>query len=342
MFLWPKDCEMKRLGVIVCLLAVIAILPGGLTQCTSPLQKFEDTRTLADTYTIVTVYSISEAGAKEAIDAAFARMEEITNASFGAAEGTEVFRLNRDGHIESASDDLVKLVEMSLEYNRLTGGSFDITVQPLLDLWAAGLWKETPDVQQTRITEALELVGSDKVTVDGHNITLAKPGMKITLGGIAAGYAVDEALKVLKDKGIESALIDIGGGIGTLGSKPGGEPWTVSVVNPDDTTQKLVTFNISGGKAVTTSGNYARYFDPNKSAGHVVDPKTGYSTSNCISITIIADTCAQADALDTGIFVLGPEDGMKLIESIKTVQGLMVDNDRNILRSSGLSQYVSE
>jgi len=112
-------------------------------------------------------------------------------------------------------------------------------------------------------------------------------------------------------------------------------------VNPDNTTQSLATFNLSD-KSVATSGNYERYFDPEKKAHHIINPKTGYSATECISVTIIAENGTQADALATSVFVMGPLEGMNLVESLDGVECLIVDAERTIHRSSGLPQYISE
>jgi thiamine biosynthesis lipoprotein len=161
----------------------------------------------------------------------------------------------------------------------------------------------------------------------------------MTLGGIAKGYAADEALETLKNMGIKHALVNAGGDIRTLGTKPGGESWGIALVNPDDTTQSLAEFVVEG-QAVTTSGNYERYFNPDKSVHHIINPKTGFSADECISVTIIAESGTRADALATGVFVLGPTDGMDLVEELDDVEALIVDISRNIFRSSGLSQYL--
>jgi thiamine biosynthesis lipoprotein len=194
-------------------------------------------------------------------------------------------------------------------------------------------------IQAERISETSQLVGSDKIVIEEGRIYFKEEGMKITLGGIAKGYAVDEALKVAKDMGIRYALVDAGGDIGTLGSKPRGEQWSIALVNPDDTSQSLATFRIHD-KSVATSGNYLRYFDLEQKAHHILNPKTGYSADDCISVTIIAEDCVQADALATGVFVMGPEDGMRLVESLDDVKCFIVGADRTIYRSSGLSEYL--
>ncbi len=314
--------------------------------CTGePPKRFEETRDLMDTYVKVVVYT-DEKTAEEAINAAFARMEEIDRiATTWDSEG-EAFKLNQTGYSDAPSDELLELIKLSLDYSELTDGSFDITVQPLLDLYEYNpdadkqFWELDESTQQAEINEALKLVGPDQIIIEDNTIRF-KEGTKITLGGIAKGYAVDEALEVLKDMGIKYALVDAGGDIGTLGSKPKGELWSIALVNPDDTSEYLVDFKIKD-KSVATSGNYERYFDLEKEVHHIINPDTGYSATGSISVTIIAENCTQADALATAVFVMGPEDGMRLVESLDDVEGFIVDADRIIHQSSGLSRYLSE
>ena len=330
----------KSYQVIAGLLIIIAVLLMSTT-CTRELPvRFEETRSLMGTYVTVVVYS-DEKTAEEAINAAFARMEEIEKIASIFDEESEAFKLNQDGYLDTPSNELLELINLSLYYSELTDGSFDITVQPLLDLWAGGLWKETEEVQQSKINQTLRLVGSDEIGIEADRIYFKAEGAKITLGGIAKGYAVDEALEVLRDIGIKYALVNAGGDIGTIGSKPEGESWDIALVNPDDTSQCLATFSFSD-KSVATSGNYERYFDPEKETHHIINPKTGRSATDCISVTIIAENCTQADTLATAIFVMGPEDGMKLVESLDDVECFIVGADRIIHSSSGLSKYLSE
>ena len=326
--------------VIAGLVILLAIVLGSISCIAKPPSKWEQTRSMMDTFVTITVYSDEET-ADEAINAAFARMEEIERKASIFDEQSEASQLNRDGYLDASSDDLLELLTASLNYSQMTNGCFDITVQPLLDLWAGGLWQESEEVQQSRINETLRLVGWDKVGIEDNRIYLKTEGIEITLGGIAKGYAVDEALEVLEDMGIKHALVNAGGDMSTIDSKPNGEPWSIALVNPDNTTQSLATFNLRG-KSVATSGNYERYFDPEKKAHHIINPKTGYSATECISVTIIAENGTQADALATSVFVMGPEEGMNLVESLDGVECLIVDAERTIHRSSGLPQYISE
>jgi len=297
---------------------------------------------MMDTFVTITVYSADEKTAERVIKAAFTRMEEVEKVASIFDEESEAFQLNQDRYLEAPSDDLWQLITMSLEYSQITDGYFDITVQPLLDLWEAGLWQESKAVQQSRIDETLRLVGWDKIVVGDNKIYLTVEGMKITLGGIAKGYAVDEALEVISDMGIKHALVNAGGDIGMLGSKPKGKPWNINLVNPDNTSQSLANFRLAD-RAIATSGNYERYFDPEKEAHHIINPKTGYSAQECISVSIIAENCTQADALATAVFVMGPKDGVELVESLDDVECLIVGADRTtIYVSSRLSSYLGK
>ncbi len=336
----------KSYRVVAGLLILLIVLLVAVTCTEEPLMKFEETRSLMDTYVRVVV--VTDGGiAEEAISAAFARMEEIDRiATTWDSEG-EAFKLNQDGYSDTPSDELLELINLSLHYSELTDGSFDITIQPLLDLWEykpdadKQFWELDEFTQLVEINEALKLVGPDQIIVEDNVISFKEEGTKITLGGIAKGYAVDEALEVLKDMGINYALVDAGGDIGTIGSKLGGETWNVALVNPDDTSQSLANFRFSD-KAIATSGNYERYFDPEKEAGHIMNPKTGFSANECISVTIIAEDATQADVLATGVFVMGPEDGMMLVELLDDVECFIIDAGRTIHQSSGLSKYLSE
>jgi thiamine biosynthesis lipoprotein len=314
--------------------------------CTKELPvKLEETRSLMDTYVRVVVYADEESAA-EAINAAFDRIEEIEKiATTWDSEG-EAFQLNESRYLDTPSDELLELINLSIYYSEITDGSFDITVQPILDLWSYNpdaeqqFWELDAATQLIAINEALQLVGSAQIILDDGTIRL-REGAAITLGGIAKGYAVDEALEVIADMGIKYALIDAGGDMATLGAKPDGELWGIALVNPDDTSQNLACFEFSD-RAIATSGNYERYFDPEREVHHIVNPKTGYSANECISVTIIARDCTQADTLATSVFVMGPEAGMLLVESLDYVEALIVDSDRIIYQSSGLSDYIIE
>jgi FAD:protein FMN transferase len=334
---------MKKLFNISAIPLMLLVLLFGSISCSPavPPEKYEETRDMMDTFIKITVYSEDEALAEEAMNSAFARMEEIVGVASIFDESSEAFRLNRDGYLDNPSPDLVQLIRLSMDYSELSDGYFDITVQPVLELWEGGLWEEPKEVQESRLDEVRKLIGSDKIDVTDDRISFQVEDMKITLGAITKGYAVDEALKVLKDMGIKYALVAAGGDISTLGSKPNEELWNLALVNPDNTSESLAIFEIIK-KSVSTSGNYERYFSPDKEDHHILNPKTGYSDSNCVSVTIITESGTAADALATSVFVMGPDAGMELVESLDDVECFMVDNNCTIHRSSGIDKYLSE
>ena len=320
----------------------IAAAVLGLSGCAKNLGRYEDSRSLMDTFVTVIVFADDEVSANTAINAAFKRIEEIEKRASIFDESAEAFHLNRDGYLDNPSVDLLKLVNMSKDYYKLTDGYFDISVQPLLELWGEGeLWKESAEVQQQKIDDTMQLVDSDNIYSYSNSIDFGRDGMKITLGGIAKGYAADEALKVLQENGIEHALVTLGGDMSALGSKPERELWQAALSNPDHTGQRLATFSFSD-RSITTSGNYERYFDPQKQAGHLLNPRTGYSSNGCISVTMIAKNGSLSDSLATAVFVMGPEAGLELIESLDDVECFIVDSERAIHRSSGLEEYLNQ
>ena len=330
------SCRKQILGAICSLIIMASTLVTGA--CSAPtLTSFDETRMLMGTFVSITLYATDEDTASAAIEAAFERMQEIEQAASIYSETAEAYRLNEQGFIDSPSADLKKLVELSIEYGELTNGFFDITVQPVLELWEGGLWSETPQVQQERVNEAMKLVGYNKIVPGANSITMSE-GMEITLGGIAKGFAAGEALKVLENLGIKHAVVNAGGDSATLGDKPDGTAWKATLVNPDNTNESIASFALEG-ESIATSGNYARYFDPAKKVSHILNPRTGYSISECISVTIITRQAELADALATAVFVMGPVEGIRFVDNLEGVECMIIDNDREIHRSDGLSKY---
>jgi FAD:protein FMN transferase len=325
------------------LIASFLIVPAGCTSTAAALEKYEESRAdLMNTFFKVTVYSSDKNKAESAIKAAYTRMEAIANVASIFDAKAEAYTLNQNGFLDNPSADLVALIQLSQKYNKITGGVFDITVQPLLDLWSSQelkLWTKSMDVQQAMVAEKMPLLGSDKIEVTPGRIMFKTPGMKITLGGIAKGYAADEALKTIAGMGIKHALVAAGGNIGALGTKENGEPWNISLVNPDKTEESLALFQFSD-MSISTSGNYERYFSPDKKVNHIMDPRTGFSVSSVISTTVICRSGTEADIFSTSVFVLGVSDGVRLVESLDNVECFIVDSDRNIHKSSGLGKYL--
>ncbi len=254
---------------------------------------------------------------KQAADIAFREIKRIENLLSYYRDDSEVSRLNKQGRLEVSPETLF-VIKKAGEFWQATQGAFDVTVAPLLELWgfSGGNYRLPDDI---KIKETLELIGFDKVRISGNIIEFKTEGMKIGLGAIAKGYAVDCAARKLKFAGIKSALINAGGDIYCLGDKAG-LPWRVAI-NPalPSRASRRRNGGVAGylelkNKAVATSGNYEQYFSVGDTRYcHILDPRTGRPADTGIaSVTVIADDCLTADALSTSIFVLGKEKGREL------------------------------
>ncbi|MEE8592558.1 MAG: FAD:protein FMN transferase [Candidatus Bipolaricaulota bacterium] len=312
------------------------------------LQPFRQGREMMDTWVSITVYAANEAYADASMDAALSRMEDVVAIASIHDPLAEAARLNSNGRLTAPSPELIEILLAAKTFFEVSRGVFDITVQPLLELWQydptadVQFWELESEVQRAAISEARELLGVDRISWTGSPdpVVELEPGMKITLGGIAKGYAVDQGLAELREAGIRHALIDAGGDIAVMGGKPGGAKWEIALRNPEDETEAVVTFEISDG-AIATSGNYYRYFDPSAEVGHIMDPRTGFSAFESTSATVVATTCMEADALATAVFVLGPVEGLKMVNGLEAVEAMVLgyDDPIQIARSEHLDRY---
>ena len=315
-----------------------------------PLIEFQNEREMMDTSVAITIYAPDEETAEAAFNVAFSRMSEIEQMASIYDTSSEAFQLNLQGKLDDPSSELREIITTAKEYYELTKHTFDITVEPLLELWRYSpdaqdqFWELDSSEQQEVIADTLPLIGADKISLSTkpHYSILLEPGMKITLGGIAKGYIVDQGLAALRDAGIQHALINAGGDIGVFGGKPEGK-WEIVLRDPNDSNHYLARFLLGDG-ALATSGNYERYFDREAEVVHIMDPRTGYSSHGSSSATVISPTCMQADCLATATYVLGPTEGIMLVNSLPHVEALIVDYEEpsRIYRSNGLSMYESK
>jgi len=256
---------------------------------------------------------------KEAAGVVFDELERLENLLSKYKPESEVSQLNKLGKLKP-SPETFYILKKSKEFWQLSSGAFDVTVAPLVDLWGFTNKNFTVPADE-KIKNILNLIGSDKILLHNNEnvIEFEFPGMKIDLGAIAKGYAVDCAVKKLKEKGIDSCLINAGGQVYCLGEKFG-LPWRVAIRGPrgKGTAGYLELTN----RSVATSGDYEQYFiKSNKRYAHIFNPKTGYpANSGVIAVTVIAPDGLTADALSTAIFVLGKEKGEKLAKKFKGVE----------------------
>ena len=218
-----------------------------------------------------------------------------------------------------------------------TGGSFDVTVGPLVDLW--DFRHATAPPSPARIRQAAALVNYRDVTLypDTCEAMLRRHGQALDLGGIGKGYASDAFMRLFQSLGISSAFSNLGGNISTLGARPDGSPWRVGIRHPRG--DGLICAIEVVGKAVVTSGDYERFFldSSGKRYHHILDPRTGRpAAKGLISVTVVADSAMEADALSTALLASGMEKGLKWFQQCSAAQAILIDEHLNLYCSAGL------
>lgn len=286
-----------------------------------------------------------------AIDAAFARMKTLENVLSRHDETSDLSRLNRragEGPVE-VDAGLLAVLRRARDAFDTSGGAFDPTVGPLVDLWIAAAKNDrVPSMEAVRT--ARERTGFDRVRIDEKAGTVSLPeGFALDLGGIAKGYIVDAGASVLREAGIRNGLLEAGGDLYAFGARPGGGAWRVGVQDPaagESVSARLIARLAVSDRGVTTSGHYRRFsVIEGKRFSHILDPRTGFPVEQAVlSVTVIAPDAAEADGLSTAVAVLGRDDGLARIDSLPGVEALVVEaGDEGgyaFFESSGFSAYA--
>ncbi len=266
----------------------------------------------------IVLYAPSRETANRSAQAAYARTEALNAILSDYDPASEVSRLSAaagTGKAVAVSDDLWRVLARAREISDASGGAFDITVRPVVRLWRRA--RRSHRFSPEQIQEALRLVDYRLVHLDPthRTATLRKPGMQLDLGGIAKGYIIDEALKVLRQAGVRSALVDAGGDI-ALGDPPPGRPgWRIGIASLHPGRRPTRYLWLSR-VTVATSGDTRQYVLINGTRySHIVDPRTGVGLTDHSQVTVVAPDGMTADALASAVSVLGPEKGLKLAEA---------------------------
>lgn len=285
----------------------------------------------------VSVLGRSRARLEEGVGRSFEEMDRLIGLLSRFEHASAVAALNQAGRLDAPPLELSGLVARALTYYEITGGAFDISVEPLVNLFRERLTGAVPaPPSEVELREAAALVGARDIAVSRRAIRFGKPGMGVTLDGIAKGFIVDAMASTLDRAGVRDYLINAGGDIRTAGVNQGREPWTVAVRDPWDPAGFAGTVRLSG-RAVATSGSYEIYFDPDRRFHHIVDARTGRSPGHCASATVIAPTTTAADALATSLIIMAPIEGARLIESMAGCSCLIIAQDGRRFASRGWS-----
>lgn len=309
------------------------ILGAGPAASVAPPSRFELTETHMGSPFRIVLYSEDETVAKKAARAAHDRIAELDGCFSDYNPESELSRFseNAGGPPVRLSPDLFAILQRSKSWHERSGGAFDVTVGPAVRQWRrAGRDHKMPTAEN--LSKARSLISSDGLTLDPEARTgqLAKPGMKLDLGGIAKGWASDEALRVLQREGITSALVAGAGDIVVSGPPPGKTGWVIGVApleNPEATPERYFSLKDA---AVSTSGDAERFVEiEGKRYSHIVDPRTALGVIDRASVTIISKEGATADALATAVYALGSEKGLPLVENTTGAACLIVRKSEN-------------
>ncbi|MDE2220507.1 MAG: FAD:protein FMN transferase [Gammaproteobacteria bacterium] len=286
---------------------------------------------------VVELWTADHAAGERAIDAVMAEMRHIDDTMSTYKPDSEISRVNAhaaQGPVK-VDPELFGLLETALEYSRITDGAFDITyasVGFMYDFRA----RHRPTEQQ--IDAALPAVNYRHVLLDRatHTVRFSQPGVRIDLGGIAKGYSVDRGIEILQQRGIRHALVSAGGDSRIIGDRFG-KPWIVGIRHPDHKDQVIARLPLVD-TAISTSGDYERYFDENGVRyHHIIDPRTGHSASAVRSATVLAPTATRTDGLSKTAFVLGAEAAIAIYERLGDVDAVIVKPDGKVLYTKGLT-----
>lgn len=270
------------------------------------------------------------------INQAINEVKRIENLISDWIPTTQISKVNQNAGIVPVKVDqeVFDLIERAIKISKLTNGAFDISYASMDKIWKFdGSMKEMPT--EEAIKNSVAKVGYQNIILNEKESTifLKNKGMKLGLGGIGQGYIADKVKALLIENGCKSGIVNVSGDIFAWGKQPNGKPWTVAIVNPMNKNKVFATFPLEDS-AVETSGSYEKFVTfKGKRYSHIIDPRTGYPATGIVSVSVFAKTTELADALATGIFVLGIDVGLDLVNQIKGIECIIVD-DKGVVHNS--------
>ncbi len=303
-------------------------------------QEYSQTGTYFDTVITLTLYNKEDA---KLLDDCFQMADHYEELFSRTIETSDISRINdADGDYVTVDEDTIELLEAGLKYCELSDGKFDITVGRLSDLWDfQNNTGEIPDPEEIR--EEVSHVDYHNVKIKGDQAALTDPEAELDLGGIAKGFIADKMKEYLTGHGVESGMINLGGNVLVIGSKPDGSAYQIGIEKPfAERNVSIAALSITD-QTVVSSGIYERYFEKDgKIYHHILDTSTGYPIENNLySVTIICDSSTDGDGLSTTCFALGLDAGMDLIESLDHTEAVFITSDMQVHKSSGIGNTIS-
>jgi thiamine biosynthesis lipoprotein len=322
-------------------LLITALLISVLSCKRQEDRLFRKSSIIMSTLVSITVVSDSDRDAEEAIDRAMEEIRELERLLSFWTDDSEIAAINRNAGVRpvTVSPVTLDIVGKSIFISEKTGGAFDPTIGPLMRLWD---FREKKKPSKDEIQRTIGLVNYMEMKIDKADSTvfLGKKGMSFDTGGIAKGYAADRAVEVLKETGIEAGLVSVAGDIRAFGLKPDGRPWRVGIRHPrGDKSAIMATLELTD-EAISTSGDYERFFiEDGVRYHHLIDPDTGYPARGCRSVTVLAKEAVLTDGFSTGVFVMGPERGLRLLKELG-LEGVIVDKEGKVHLTDGIKGRI--
>lgn len=324
-----KNNIIKTLSAVLTASALLLTGCSGAKSSTQTDQDLTYTDMLFDTVIKIQILDPAD----ESILDGLKKLCEKYDTMFSATNtDSELYKLNHaNGQPFTVSSETANLIQEGIHYSELSGGAFDLTIEPVSALWDFKADKPTVPSSDA-IAQAVSHVDYTKVDIQDNTVTLEDPEAGIDLGAIAKGYIADQVKTYLKKQGIKHAIINLGGNVDVIGTKPDGSKYNIGIQKPFDESGEAITSVQLKDQAVVTSGIYERYFKKNgKLYHHILDPRTGYPCENNLySVSIITDSSTKADALSTTCFLLGYEKGMELIQSMDGVEAIFITDDEKV------------
>ena len=325
---------MNRKPLLILLSIIVAGLAAGcILKYSRQSHAREYSRQFFAMDTVMSFTAYGERG-EEAVEAAVQEVERLDALlSTGIAE-SEVSRINASGEGD-LSEDTEKILSEGLTIWKQTGGLFDVTIYPLMQLWGFPTGNYHVPTKE-ELKQTMSLVDSSEVILDGNHVTLGEK-QKMDLGGIAKGYTSNRIMEIFQEYGVTSAMVSLGGNVQTLGKKPDGTDWQVGIQNPDNVQGDLLGAVAVQDQAVITSGGYERYFEENgQTYIHILDPRTGCpAESGLASVTIVSSNGMLADALSTSLYIMG-------LDEAEAYWRIYADEFDMILMTDDGTVYVTE
>lgn len=322
----------------ICFLLIILLFTN-VTACSISNEPISKSSFFMGTIVNITLYDKKNQSILEKVFKEINTLEEKFSLNIPSSEVNEINK-NAGNSPVKVSNETFEIINKAIEISKMSKGSFDITIGPLVNLWGIGSDKARLP-SKSEIDYCLDLIGYENIILDEStkSVFLKKEKMILDLGAIAKGYIADIIKDMLINEGVKKAIIDLGGNIFALGEKSKNTPWTIGIQNPfENRGTPLGTLKITN-QSVVTSGIYERFLEVEGiKYHHILNPSTGYPFHNELaSVSIISSKSIDGDALSTATFALGIEDGLNLINSLNNIEAIFVNKNREIYLSNGLT-----